>query len=143
MPDKMINIGHADNVIINTEKEASSPSGKSANDQFHELVDRAYSCTVLFRKMLNSYAHSEESEIQSINALHSAITDIYYFFESDKNHPKADTAISLVNTYNCFLDEFKHFVELRNAGGEWQKEANRTSASFAALVDALLVARKD
>lgn len=142
MPDKMINIGHADNVVINTVAE-SSASCESSKDILQGLIEKAYSCTVLFRKTLNNLDHSEESEMQAINDLHSAITNIYYFFEGNKDHPKADTARSLVDTYNCFLGQFKNFVELRNAGIEWQTEADRTSACFAVLVDALLAARKE
>ena len=140
MSNKTINIGHADNVVINHTTDNSSFSMESVDDLFHKLVDRAYSCTVLFRKTLNIYDHSEESEMQAINDLHSAITDIYYFFEQNKGHPKADTAISIVNTYNHFLGQFKHFVDLRNAGKEWHEEADKTSSQFAVLVDSLLAA---
>lgn len=143
MPDKIITINHADNVVINTGEEKAATSWLSADEQFMKLVDKAYSCTVLYRKLLSSNENTVEKEMEVINQLHETISDIYFFYEGNSGHPKAAIALSLVDIYNEFLGQFKNFVNLRNAGNDSRKEADKLSAQFSALVDLLLNARRN
>ena len=110
----------------------------SLDEQFKELITATYNCTAKYRKLMNSNHRTEDNEMAVLEAIHSSVQDLFFFYEQYKGCSQAEVALSIVNLYNDFFSSFKRFLDNRNMAKDFNAEALEAEHRFDMLVDALL-----